>query len=306
MSIAVVGNTFVDIKGFPFGEYIPAGRNAGKVEFVHGGVGRNIAGDLGSIGLKPVYVSMCDATAVGKETTQQLINLEVNTDYIVECDGGLGMWLAVFNEKGDVVGAISKRPDSSALERLIDEKGDEIFKNCDSIIMEIDIDINIATKVFEYAEKYGKRIYAVIANMSIARQRREMLEKTDCIVFNEQEAGIFFSDGEIEGKEPEVILEKVKEHMKGTGFKSVVVTLGSRGSVYIGPGESGFCPANDVVVVDTTGAGDAFCAGVAAGLTYGVNLKSAVTIGTFLAAATITASENVCPKINPKSIGLDI
>ena len=306
MSIAVVGTTFVDIKGFPFGKYIPAGRNAGRVEFVHGGVGRNVAGDLGSIGLKPVYLSMSDGTAVGRETTEKLQNLGVNTDYIVECDGGLGMWLAVFNESGDVVGAISKRPDMQALEKMIDEKGDEIFKNCDSIIIEIDIDIGIAEKVFHYAGKYGKKIYGVITNMTIARQRRELLEKTDCIIFNEQEAGILFSDGGIEGKEPEVVIEKMKKHLEGTGFKSVVVTLGSRGSVYLGPEGCGCCPANDVTVVDTTGAGDAFCAGVAAGLTYGVNLKSAVTIGTFLAAATITASENVCPKINPESIGLNI
>ena len=43
MPIVVVGNVFVDFKGFPEGTYLPAGRNAGRVEIVHGGVGRNVA-----------------------------------------------------------------------------------------------------------------------------------------------------------------------------------------------------------------------------------------------------------------------
>ena len=47
--IVVIGNVFVDIKGFPFNNYIPAGRNAGNVEFVHGGVGRNVAEDIPSV-----------------------------------------------------------------------------------------------------------------------------------------------------------------------------------------------------------------------------------------------------------------
>ena len=48
MSIIVVGSVFVDIKGYPSRTYIPGGRNAGKVRYVHGGVSRNIAEDLGN------------------------------------------------------------------------------------------------------------------------------------------------------------------------------------------------------------------------------------------------------------------
>ena len=40
--IVVMGAVFVDIKGFPDDVYIPDGRNAGKVEYIHGGVSRNV------------------------------------------------------------------------------------------------------------------------------------------------------------------------------------------------------------------------------------------------------------------------
>ena len=57
---------------------------------------------------------------------------------------------------------------------------------------------------------------------------------------------------------------------------------------------------------DTTGAGDAFCAGVSIGLTYGKNLPEAIEIGSMLAASVITSSENVCPRFQPRELGLDI
>ena len=41
MGIVVIGAVFVDIKGYPLSTYIPGGRNAGRVEQVHGGeIGR--------------------------------------------------------------------------------------------------------------------------------------------------------------------------------------------------------------------------------------------------------------------------
>ena len=46
MGIVVIGAVFVDIKGYPGSNFIPTGRNAGRGEQVHGGVGRNVAEDI--------------------------------------------------------------------------------------------------------------------------------------------------------------------------------------------------------------------------------------------------------------------
>lgn len=40
LGVVVIGAIFVDIKGYPSEVYIPGGRNAGRVEQVHGGVSR--------------------------------------------------------------------------------------------------------------------------------------------------------------------------------------------------------------------------------------------------------------------------
>ena len=65
MSIAVIGAVFVDIKGFPFDHYLPNGRNAGYVEYIHGGVARNVVEDIANMELRPTFVSIVDDTPHG-------------------------------------------------------------------------------------------------------------------------------------------------------------------------------------------------------------------------------------------------
>ena len=87
---------------------------------------------------------------------------------------------------------------------------------------------------------------------------------------------------------------------------SMIVTLGDKGAVYADKnGGKGHCPARNVVVRDTTGAGDAFCAGAAIGLSYGKTLAEACEIGSYLAASVIMTTENVCPRFLPRELGLD-
>ena len=186
MSIVVVGAVFVDVKGFPEDVYLPTGRKAGNIEIVHGGVGRNVAEDIANVELRPTFVGLVDESAEGQEVRKQLQRHKVNTDYLVTAPDGMGMWLAVFDEGGDLAGSISKRPNLKPLLELIQEKGDEIFKNADSVVMEVDIDKEIIKAVLHYAGKYNVPVFAVVGNMSIASQRRDLLQSIDCFVCNEQ------------------------------------------------------------------------------------------------------------------------
>ena len=306
MAIVVIGAVFVDVKGFPEDNYIPTGRNAGRVEFVHGGVGRNVAEDIANVELRPRFVSLVDDNAEGEAVLKKLRNHKVNTDYVLSVPDGMGMWLAVFDNSGDLAGSISKRPDPSALVQLLGEKGDEIFADADSIVVEIDLDKEVVKQVFKYAEKYHKKVYAVVANMSIASQRRDFLQSTDCFVCNVLEAGILFVT-DFSQLSPEELCEELSQRVISARIPAVVVTMGSKGSVYADmQGNKGVCPAETVQVRDTTGAGDAFCAGVAMGLTYGKTMPEALEIGTRLAASVITVSENVCPRFLPRELGLDV
>ena len=306
MGIVVIGATFVDIKGFPNDAYIPDGRNAGRVEYIHGGVARNVVEDIANMELRPTFLGIVDDTPMGADVVHKLQNHKVNTEYIQVLPDGMGTWLAVFDSDGNVAGSISKRPNLLPILDMLEEKGDEIFSKADSVILEVDIDKATVKKVFELAEKYAVKTYAVVSNMSIAIERRDFFQKFDCFICNEQEAGMLFLDDYSE-KTPEELCDILSEKVQRAKIPAMVVTMGSKGAVYADLyGNKGICPAKKVQVKDTTGAGDAFCAGVSAGLTYGKTLPEAIEIGSTLAASVIVSSDNVCPRFQPEELGLNV
>ena len=304
MGIVVIGATFVDIKGFPEDNYIPTGRNVGRVEYIHGGVARNVVEDIANVELRPTFVGIVDDTPLGTDVKLKLARHKVNTDYILTIPDGMGTWLAVFDNNGDVAGSISKRPNMLPVLDLLEEKVDEIFANADSVVLEVDLDKEIVKKVFDLAEKLHKKIFALVSNMSIAAERRDFLQRFDCFICNQQEAGMLFLD-DYTGKTREEMCDILCEKVTRAKIPAMVVTMGADGAVYATKnGDKGICPARKVQVKDTTGAGDAFCAGVSIGLTYGKTMAQAIEIGSMLAASVITSSENVCPRFLPEELGL--
>lgn len=304
MGIVVLGSVFVDIKGYPADAYIPAGRNVGRVEQVYGGVSRNIAEDIANIELRPTFISLVDDTGIGEDVIRKLNNHKVNTQYIRRVPEGMGTWLAIFNNEGDVVASISKRPNLDPIKSILDERGDEIFAEADSIVIEIDMDKDLLKRVFHYAQKYSKAVYAAVSNMSIAVERRDLLMKCSCFVCNLQEAGILFSEN-YESLTLNQMATVLAEKVRLAKIPQMVVTMGSQGAVFADMnGQSGICCAMKVDVKDTTGAGDSFIAGIAIGLTYGKTLAESCEIGTRLAASVICTSESVCPRFLPSEFGL--
>ena len=305
MGIVVIGSTFVDIKGYPDSQYIPAGRNAGRVRQVHGGVARNVAEDIANVELRPTFVTVLDHSGTSTDVLDKLRRHHVNTDYVRRTDDGLGTWLAIFDNRGDVVSSISRRPELLAIGDILDEKGDEIFENDDSIVVEIDMEVPLLKQIFALAERYGKDIYAVVSNMSIAMERRDLLKRVACVVCNLQEAELLFSE-EYEDMTSEEFQFVLVRRVQQAQIPRMVVTMGGDGAVYASlDGESGVCPAGKVDVIDTTGAGDSFFAGIAIGLTYGKSLGESCVIGTRLAASVIATKENVCPRFLPEEFDLD-
>ena len=305
MGMVVIGAVFVDIKGYPTSAFIPTGRNAGRVEQIHGGVGRNVAEDIANCELRPTFVSLVDDSGTGVDVVRKLKSHRVNTDYIRKTRNGMGTWLAVFNDDGDVAASISQRPNLLPIAHTLEQDGDEIFQNADSVVIEIDMDKEIVKRVFQYARKYQKDVYAVVSNMSIAVERRDFLQQTSCFVCNQQEMGILFSDDYSE-KTPEELQKILALKIRSARIPRMIVTMGAQGAVYAScDGDQGACPGRKVDVKDTTGAGDAFFAGVTIGLTYGKTMAEACEIGTRLAASVICTSENVCPRFLPSEFGID-
>ena len=306
MSIAVIGAIFVDIKGYPLAAYIPGGRNAGKVRYVHGGVSRNVAENLGNLGLSPQFISLTDFSGSGEDVLLRLQEHGVDTSLVRKVPDGMGAWLAVFDNNNDVCASISHRPYLLPLRATLQEEGNRVFSRADSVLLELDLEQPLIEEIYRLKAKYGSRVYAAVSNINIALDRREYLQQTDCFVCNRQEAGVLFSM-DFESGDPEHLVSLLAECVKDGNIPAMVVTLGAAGAVWANrENDAGFCPPQQVPVADTTGAGDAFFTGVAAGLTYGKTLAEACAIGTRLASSVICSLENTCPRFLPSEFGLKI
>jgi pseudouridine kinase len=304
MGIVVIGSVFVDIKGYPLSTFVPTGRNAGRIVQVHGGVSRNIAEDIANVELRPTFVSLVDESGIGQDIIRNLKAHRVNTDYIRCCPDGFGTWLAVFDQNGDVAASISQRPDLSPIGDILAVHGDEIFSGADSIVVEFDFERKLLNQIFDLASRHHVDVYAAVSNMSIAMKRRDLLQKTRCFVCNELEASQFFLE-DLTELSPEKMRERIVDKIKNANIPSMIVTMGEKGAVYADEGgESGVVSAQEVNVSDTTGAGDAFFAGVTIGLTYGKSLRESCKIGTRLAASVIVTQQNVCPRFRPEEFGI--
>jgi ribokinase len=111
----------------------------------------------------------------------------------------------------------------------------------------------------------------------------EVAKLADILIANETEAfellGLESGDHgwvEIAGK------------LRTLGPKTVIVTLGGSGAVVAGENQAFHVPAPKVEVVDTTGAGDAFCGAFAVQIANGADLEMAVMTG--ICAGSISVS----------------
>lgn len=296
---AVIGVVFVDVKGFPHGKYIPTGRNIGDVKIVHGGVSRNVAQNLVNVGNDVTFITMFEPDALGSGVRARLAANGVDLTYAMEAPAGMGMWLAVMDENGDLAGSISRQPDSSRLDALFQERGDEIMQDCDAVVLEIDMRASIADRVFALAEKHGRDIYVIVGNMGVILKRQALLPKARLLVMNEIEAGLLFGCI-LDPADPEHVLAVTRVEAAKRNLQQIVVTLGVHGSIYYDAqsGDHGFVPAEQTHLVDSTGAGDAFFSGTVDGLLHGMTLRDACVRGAHLASLTIQTEENTCPRIH--------
>lgn len=121
---------------------------------------------------------------------------------------------------------------------------------------------------------------------------RSVLELVDVLTPNETEAKVLTGRKPTESIDPVELARELIE----LGVGNVVMTLGEKGALIVTASSEEPIPAIEVSPIDTTGAGDAFNAGLAVALTMGEDLESAVSFAVVTGGLAVTR-EGVIPSL---------
>lgn len=128
----------------------------------------------------------------------------------------------------------------------------------------------------------------------------KMFQSADVLTPNETEARVLA--GYDAGSTVDV--EAVGRELIARGAKHVVITLGEKGALIVHSDSCSFVPAVRVRAIDTTGAGDAFNAGLATALARGTELEEAVHFAVVIGAMAVMR-EGVIPSLPRRAEVLD-
>lgn len=254
-----------------------------KITLVPGGKGANQAYAIGKLNGN---VSMIGAVGDDENKDILLNNLNsVNVDtkrieVLKEQKTGLAM--INVDQYGENCIVVIPAANHLVTKDMID-KNINIFEEADVIIMQLEIPI----EVIQYACKIAKeKKKIVVLDPAPAKNDlpNELFQNIDIIKPNETEieilSGIEVNCEEDIIKGANILLDK--------GVKTVIVTLGKRGSILVDKEKILHFKALDVDVVDTTAAGDTFIAGLVIGLTEGKSLEEAVQFGHIVSSIVVT------------------
>jgi len=246
-----------------------------------GGKGANQAVGCGRLGLKTYIVGR-----LGRDFSEFLLNNfrgnRVSTDYVyVDEEASTGVAFILLSDEGENMIAF----DPGADYRLSPEdvkKAEDAISRSSVLLTQLEIPLETVRTALSLAKERG---VTTILNPAPARELpRDLLGLADVVSPNRVEASMLSG---VEVKDVRTAVEAGRR-LLSMGAGSVVVTMGSEGAVVVTEEESYIVPAVRVKPVDTTGAGDAFNAGLAFGLAQGSSLVEAARLGCVIAALKVT------------------
>lgn len=276
IEIVVVGSanldTVVPVPRQPrAGETILGGDHA----LVPGGKGANQAVAASRLGRRTSFVGRVGDDGAGVRLRRGLDEAGVNLDYLRTTEATpSGIALITVTPDGDNSIVVSPGANDHVTAADI-EPAQNLFESAAVLLVQHEIPAEAVHAAVLAA--WGQ----VILNPAPARPLPpDVLDAIDVLVPNQTELA------ELAGGAVPSSPQEAAALVRKLGLETVVVTLGSRGALVIDGSSVEHVPAPSIIPVDTTGAGDAFCAGLADGLAQGEDLLSAAQWAVRVGAVT--------------------
>lgn len=260
-----------------------------RVDF--GGKGSNQAVGCARLGASVDFIARIGNDSFGDRALALYREEGINTTHIHRCSGaptGVGF---IVVEESSGQNSIVIDPGANELLTASDvAEGQDVLKSASVVLTQLEIPVEAAE-----ATLTGGRAVRAITILNPAPVRflsPPVLSLVDILTPNENEAKI------LAGHAPDAAVdaEAVGRELIRSGVKQVVMTLGEKGALLISASSRTHFPAVQVHAIETTGAGDAFNAGLATALAQGATIEQAVQFAVVIGAMAVT-KEGVIPSL---------
>lgn len=191
-----------------------------------------------------------------------------------------GTGIILVDEAGDNLICTSLEANGTMTEEQI-EAAETVIEAADVLMLQMEVPDAANRRAVALARKHGT---TVLLNFAPARETELPVDADiGILVVNESEAENL-TGMPVYGAEAATVAAL---QLAGRGPETVIVTLGSEGSVAVSRGESRHYPAIPVEAVDATAAGDSYCGTLAACLAMGMELPVAITFATAAGALCV-------------------
>jgi ribokinase len=167
---------------------------------------------------------------------------------------------------------------------------DSAFKSAALVLAQLEIPAAAAEAAL--ARGRAGRAITILNPAPVRPLPDSVLQLVDVLTPNQAEAKVLTGRSPDDAADP----EQVGRELIGRGVRQVVITLGDRGALIVTAASSKHIAAIPLDAVDTTGAGDAFNAGLAIALASGEDLESAVEFAVVTGGLAVTR-EGVIPSL---------
>lgn len=250
-----------------------------------GGKGNNQVIAVARAGASVSFIAALGMDAAAATLSEALDGAGV-VDLVRRVDEPTGTALITVDERAENTIVVNSGANATLVDLTAEERS--AIEAADYLLMQLETPLETVTAAAVIARDAGT---TVVLNAAPARELPiELLELVDVLVVNEHEALLVASGMPSAGPLPPAITlntaAAVGEKLRSV-VRSVVITLGSEGSIVVEATGAVHVPAPSVDAVDTTGAGDTLCGALVAGLAEGKSLVEATTFATTAAALSV-------------------